>query len=69
MKAQPGISRWLYLGNAVFILTFLWFFFLAYNEQPPTPTLGISAEHRGTDTPWSVAAVSPLSQAADRGVQ
>ena len=64
VKAQPGISRWRYLGNAVFVLTFLYCFFLAYNEQSVTPTLGISAEQPGAGDSWSIATVEPQGQAA-----
>ena len=65
IKAQPRISRWRYLGSAALSLIFLYLFFLAYNQQVATPSLGITAEQGSPDAPWTIATVSPLSELAD----
>jgi len=65
VKAQPGDSRWRYVVITTLILVFAYLFFLAYNERLTAPTLGITAERDSATTSWTIATVSPLSDAAN----
>jgi diguanylate cyclase (GGDEF)-like protein/putative nucleotidyltransferase with HDIG domain len=63
--ARPRFSHWRYLANAVLFLTFLYLFSLASQERITAPTLGITAAQDNAGTPWTIATINPLSDAAN----
>ena len=63
--AQAGNSRWRYLIIAILGLLFAYLFFLASTERSLAPTIGLTAIQESASAPWTIAAISPLSDAAN----
>jgi diguanylate cyclase (GGDEF)-like protein/putative nucleotidyltransferase with HDIG domain len=69
IRAHFNTSRWRYIVIISSILAFSYLFSLARNEPIASPTLGVTAGQDSATAAWTIAAISPLSDAADASVQ